>query len=316
MSMHHVRTLIVALTLCAGVLLSPVVASASTHYDPRFTQLDGIALGDSYSAGVGAGTPTGDCGRTDQSWAEKGFRSKDYMAGSMYLPGVFTQAACGGATISSVAATQLAAITKANDVATITVGGNDVGFASRVVACIVGTCPAKAMGIQPESGSWFELRAKLADLYIQIRSRMEQWGHLYVMTYPVFFGVDTQTCAGFTTEEQAAANAMATKLDDVIANAVADANRRLGGSFELVHLVDWRPNPALRIRNGYTVPVGAPGAGAKFDTFVDRDFGVCNTKGNVPTVSAATWHPTAQGYFRAAGRFFKALRFNQPPAIA
>jgi len=318
MSLHRVRTLIVALalTICAGVLLPPVAAGASTGFEPRVTHLNGIALGDSYSAGVGAGTSTGGCGRTDQSWAEKAFRSNAYMARSLYLPGDFTQAACGGATISSVTATQLSSITKAHDVATITVGGNDIGFAPRVVACMVGTCPPKSLGIQLESGSWFELRSKLTELYIQIRSRMAQWGHLYVMTYPVFFGVDTQTCAGFTTAEQAAANAMVTKLDDVIVNAVADANRRLGGFFELVHIVDWRPNPALRIRNGYTVPVGAPGYGTKFDTFVDRDFGVCNTKGNVPTVSAATWHPTAQGYFRAAGRFFTALRFNQPPAIA
>jgi len=164
--MHHVRTLIVALTICAGVLLPPVAAGASPRFEPRVTQLDGIALGDSYSAGVGAGTSAGGCGRTDQSWAEKAFRSNAYMAGSLYLPGDFTQAACGGATISSVTATQLSSITKAHDVATITVGGNDIGFAPRVVACMVGTCPPKSLGIQLESGSWFELRSKLTELYI------------------------------------------------------------------------------------------------------------------------------------------------------
>ena len=323
MSLCRLRSLFAIVTVCAGVLATTAVVAAvpagagqAASFDPRVTQLDGISLGDSYSAGVGAGTSNGVCGRTDQSWSEKAFRSQSYMAGSLYLPGLYTQAACGGATIAGVIAEQLSSISTANDVASITVGGNDIGFAPRVVACVLGTCPSKALGIQPETGTWFELRARLTALYMKIRSRMAQGGHLYVMTYPVFFGVDAATCAGFTTEEQAAANAMVTKLDDVIANAVVDANRRLGGFLDQVHLVDWRPNPALRIRKGYTVPEGVPGAGTRYDTFVDHDFGVCNTKGNVPTVSAATWHPTAKGYFRGAGRFFTALRTFQPPALA
>ena len=287
---------ILGVLLLIVVLLAPTAAGASgsLRFDPRITRLDVIALGDSYSAGVGAGAPVGECGRTGASWA----------------------VACGGATVASVSATQLPSVDSSRNVATITVGGNDIGFSRRVVQCVIGTCSAESLSIRPDSGTWFELRAKLTDLYMRIRSRMAQGGHLFVMTYPIFFGIDADTCAGFTTGEQAAANAMVTKLDDVIANAVSDANRRLGGFVESVHLVDWRPKPALRIRNGYTVPPGSTGAGTTFDTFEDRDFGVCNTRGNLPSVSGLTWHPTAQGYFRAAGRFFSTLRLNQPPALA
>jgi hypothetical protein len=142
------------------------------------------------------------------------------------------------------------------------------------------------------------------------------------MTYPIIFGpiifgIDPQTCFGFTTAEQAAANATVTKLDDVITNAVRDANRTIGaGRSGNVHLVDWRPPASTRIRDGYVVPAGLPGAGTTFDTFIDHDLGICNTKENVANVSGWTWHPTAQGYFRAARRFFNALRFHQPLPVS
>ena len=79
-----------------------------------------VALGDSYSAGVGAGGGTGTCFRGPRGYppllARRLGLDLDYRA-------------CLGATVSDVLGVQLDGLDAATELVTLTIGGNDAGFA-------------------------------------------------------------------------------------------------------------------------------------------------------------------------------------------
>ncbi|WP_147375459.1 SGNH/GDSL hydrolase family protein [Jiangella rhizosphaerae] len=90
-----------------------------------------VTLGDSYSSGLGAGGYLDDCDRTPQAW-------NNLVFGNAVTDR--TLLACSGAAIPDVAqqVQQLAAIPGAGDrLITVTVGGNDAGFADELVNCLV-----------------------------------------------------------------------------------------------------------------------------------------------------------------------------------
>jgi lysophospholipase L1-like esterase len=87
------------------------------------------ALGDSYAAGVGAGSYDGTkCMRSSKGYpalldSEKHIRLQ-------------ANATCAGATTSTVADTQLSTLNPGFELVTLTVGGNDLGFAALAVNCL------------------------------------------------------------------------------------------------------------------------------------------------------------------------------------
>src|SRR2546423_9450877 len=110
----------------AGMLAAATPAHAAT--------INYIALGDSYSSGVGAGgydPASGICERSPRSYTAL------WAAGH---PGTaFTSVACGGATTDDVLSKQVGALSSATTMVTITIGGNDAGFVSVVTTCLLGT---------------------------------------------------------------------------------------------------------------------------------------------------------------------------------
>src|SRR3978361_229533 len=102
---------LVSSTLLTLVVATPAHAATTTDY---------IALGDSYSSGVGAPGQSGLCLRGSSGYPAQWARRND--------PRSFTNLACGGATTSDVLSLQIPFLTAKADLVTITIGGNDAGF--------------------------------------------------------------------------------------------------------------------------------------------------------------------------------------------
>lgn len=92
-----------------------------------------VALGDSYASGEGlppyvAGA--GGCRRSTRSYPEL------LSSGGQEQFATMTSAACSGAVTGDVLATQVSALREGTTTVTLTVGGNDAGFATVVAACL------------------------------------------------------------------------------------------------------------------------------------------------------------------------------------
>ncbi|SDS17440.1 GDSL-like Lipase/Acylhydrolase family protein [Jiangella sp. DSM 45060] len=125
-------TLCVAAVVLIGAALGAAAdASAAETTDAADTPSAVITLGDSYSSGLGAGGYLDDCDRTPRAWNNLIFG--DAVSDRTLL-------ACSGARIAEVTqqVRQLEAIPGAGDrLITVTVGGNDAGFADELVNCLV-----------------------------------------------------------------------------------------------------------------------------------------------------------------------------------
>ncbi|WP_336712107.1 SGNH/GDSL hydrolase family protein [Arthrobacter sp. USHLN218] len=129
------------LAALSAVALAWAAASPAAAAEPK--AIDLVALGDSYSAGVGAGplqesplAPGSGCLVAAPGYAE----ALDQ------LPGVGTAvtAACSGATSRQVpdqvsAARQLGVLGKQTELVTLTAGANDVHYEGVIAACALGT---------------------------------------------------------------------------------------------------------------------------------------------------------------------------------
>src|SRR2546421_4894413 len=116
----------VLLGAVAGVLVAaPAHVASPVAY---------VAMGDSYSAGVGSGdydSSSGSCSRSPHSYTALWAASHPVSS--------FTSVACSGATTTDVLNNQLGALNAGTTFVTITIGGNDAGFVNVVTSCLFGT---------------------------------------------------------------------------------------------------------------------------------------------------------------------------------
>lgn len=193
------------LAVAAGVAVA-VPASAATT-------LSYAALGDSYSAGTGAGgydPATGLCARSPRSYAA--------LWATSHAVSHFDYAACFGATTDDVLGKQLGGLDAATNLVTITVGGNDAGFVDVVTTCILGTDGGCQLAVNLAKGyATSVLPAKLSHVYAAIRSRAPN-ARLIVVGYPRLFEL-TATCTvfGLDLAKRTALNGAADTLAGVLA---------------------------------------------------------------------------------------------------
>ena len=168
-----------------------------------FNKRDGVvwaALGDSYSAGEG-GAITGGSGNRDVTNAYA-FDALASLQGAH--DGVRMEwGACGGAVVRQVVgdanttAKTLDAALGAN-IVSVTMGGNDAGFADVAKECLFHDCQALKDGHlfntsdpdlagKPAAEQWQVLETKLENGYRTIAQKMAKGGHLYVLEYPLPF---------------------------------------------------------------------------------------------------------------------------------
>ncbi|KQM60854.1 SGNH/GDSL hydrolase family protein [Agreia sp. Leaf210] len=135
---------VVAGALVTGSVLTASVASAAPAPGvPEVTAgLDYVALGDSYSAGLGltpsTGLPTPECGQSAVN-----FPHQVATAYGLNL----TDVTCSGAETGDITvdsqfgniSPQIAALSADTDVVTLTIGGNDLGFTDVIQTCLAQT---------------------------------------------------------------------------------------------------------------------------------------------------------------------------------
>ncbi|MCE0768591.1 SGNH/GDSL hydrolase family protein [Pseudonocardia kujensis] len=223
-----------------------------------------VALGDSYAAGVGAppdGT-SGACARSTGSYPAR-------FAAATH-PASFTSVACSGATTAGVLRDQVSGVTKNTDLVTLTVGGNDTGFAPVLARCT--TAPDDAACDRAvragERVARYVLPSALAVVLGTVHVRAPG-AKVVVLGYPRLFGAGKGCPLNRVRSARIDAGA------DVLNDRIAETAQRFGATF-----VDVRAAFAahgLCSAAPWIVAPGGPGA----------------------------YHPTATGYVRG---YLPALR--------
>jgi lysophospholipase L1-like esterase len=196
------RTATVLATLVTTSLLSLALAAPA-----QAASVDYVALGDSYSSGVGASGQSGTCLRSNNSYAAKWAAQNS--------PSSFQFLACSGATTDDVLKTQAPAIKSGADLISITIGGNDAGFAPTVITCL--TSSESACAAKVASGKTYvanTLPGKLDATYQAIRAKAPD-ARVVVLSYPLIFDTASVICE-MSINKRKALNSGAVALDEMI----------------------------------------------------------------------------------------------------
>ncbi|WBC17008.1 SGNH/GDSL hydrolase family protein [Micromonospora sp. WMMA1998] len=246
---RRVRTALAAvLAAVLGAVLLPGAARAAT--------VNYVALGDSYSSGVGAGPyDFSTCLRSQKSYAP--------LWAAAHAVTSFRFPACGGAVTADVRNNQVGQLSASTTLVTITIGGNDAGFADVMTSCRFGStssCESAVAGAKAFATA--TLPGRLDATYAAIRERAPN-ARLVVLGYPRLF--ETGYCGLL---------AMSSYKRTIL-------------------------NQAADVLNGVT----ADRAGAAGATFVDArpyftGHGVCAAEPWIRDVSGVieAYHPNASGY--------------------
>jgi lysophospholipase L1-like esterase len=210
---RHVPPLLAALALLAATLVALGAAPPAQAAAPSY-----VALGDSYASGLGTRSYVDEssCKRSGSAYPRLVADAKGYTLDFQ---------ACSGATVPTVTGNQLAALSGSTSYVSISVGGNDAGFADVLTECATpawaGDCDSAIDGAQSYiSGT---LPGALSALYADIRSRAPS-ATVVVVGYPrVFMGEDCNALTWFSPEEQTRLNATADQLNGVLSSAASGA---------------------------------------------------------------------------------------------
>jgi lysophospholipase L1-like esterase len=179
-------------------------------------ELEYAAVGDSFAAGTGAGSYlTGSpCYQSSKSYPK--LLDADRKAKLLLAPSDF--AACSGAsTVETV--TQVSGISITANVVTVTVGGNDVGFADVMRECF-GLFPTSSCQSSIDTGAAIaasqDFRDDVAGVITAIRNRTEPDAKVIVAGYPLLF--DSNSSYAWADE----VNAETAVLNDVIESVAID----------------------------------------------------------------------------------------------
>src|SRR3954454_13622958 len=176
-----------------------------------------VALGDSYSSGVGTRTYISDgssCRRSVYAYPSLIAAARAYSLNFR---------ACSGAKVADVRNTQLSALSASTSYVTISVGGNDAGFADVLTECALpgwaSNCNGAVDGAQRYIAN--TLPGSLASLYSSIRS-LAPSAKVVVVGYPrLFNGEDCNALTWFSPSDESQLNATADLMNRTLAAAAA-----------------------------------------------------------------------------------------------
>ena len=195
--------------LLAPLLLQPAQAAAPAY----------VALGDSYSSGTGTRSYIADgtsCQRSTSAYPSLIAAARGYALNFR---------ACSGATIPDVTNTQLGALTSATSYVSISVGGNDAGFADVLTECAQPWWSSNCDRAINTAQSFINntLPSRLTTLYSSIRSRSPH-ARVVVVGYPrIFNGEDCNAFTWFSPAEESRLNQTADLLNSRLASAASAA---------------------------------------------------------------------------------------------
>ncbi|MEQ7125501.1 SGNH/GDSL hydrolase family protein [Actinopolymorpha sp. B11F2] len=189
-----------------GFAVGSVLVGSPAHAAPAYT-----ALGDSYSSGVGTRSYYDDgttCKRSPYAYP---------VLDAARLGAALTFAACSGAKVSDVRRNQLGGLSASTHYVTVSVGGNDAGFAPVIIKCAQ-PWPTTCWGAIDNSQAFIRntLPGLLDGLYSAIRNAAPH-ARVVVVGYPrLFNGEECNLAARISPGEQAELNATADLLATTI----------------------------------------------------------------------------------------------------
>ena len=245
----------------AAAALPALTAAADAAVIPRsaLPAIRYVALGDSYSSGLGSGDyyrSGGSCERSPGAYPA--------LWAAASHPASYISEACSGATIGSVLRSQLIALNKATTLVSITIGGNDVGFGPVMSTCVIlptSFCVHVVTAAEAEIRS--VLPGRLNELLAAVSADAPD-ARVVVMGYPEPYDLSrSASCIGLSATDRTDLDQAAAQLDmqllaaaDRYGDGFADVRSAFGGhqicdSHSWMNSVDWldigasyHPNPA------------------------------------------------------------------------
>ena len=230
-----------------------------------------VALGDSYSAGVGAGGSTsgGSCDRSTNAYPA-------LWAGT-HSPASFTFAACSGATTSDVQSSQVATLSSGTTLVSMTIGGNDAGFSSVMETCVLESTSSCVAAVNTAKNFvQTQLPGKL-DATLQAIHAHAPNAAVKLLGYPDFYDTSVSFCIGLSRTDHTALNGAADALDTALSAAAGRDNatfvdvranfagHELCDSNEWLHSISWpigdSYHPKAAGQSGAYLPAFASAAG-------------------------------------------------------
>ena len=206
--MRHLssRAVRLATVVCVAFALAAPAAFAADRY---------VALGDSFSSGVGTGS------YTLSSSCKRSVYAYPYLVSQQRPNTALTFVACSGATTTDLMANQIQSVTPDTAVVTVTIGGNDIHFADLIVQCTLGDCSAALDAARTSLAATLDPR--LDTVYTAIRSQVPFSSKVVVLGYPrEFNSLGCLGTLGISSTERTKANQLAEALDGVIAARATD----------------------------------------------------------------------------------------------
>ncbi|HEX8159700.1 MAG TPA: SGNH/GDSL hydrolase family protein [Solirubrobacteraceae bacterium] len=190
-----------------------VAPAAATRY---------VALGDSYSSGVGTRTYY-------ESTCQRSVYAYPYLLHNAHSAWTFVNATCSGAKTGDILNTQYTSLTSGTDWVTYTIGGNDAGFSDVIFECAQpwwsSDCNGAIDGAQAYIKNTLPGRLDLVNNKIKSRSPSAK---VIVLDYPhLFQGEDCNAGTFFSPDEETRLNQTA----DMLRTQISAAATRAGANF-------------------------------------------------------------------------------------
>jgi lysophospholipase L1-like esterase len=182
-----------------------------------------VAVGDSVAAGVGAPPYLDpDCLRSANGYPA-------LLAATTEHPTSSRSEACAGATTADVVSGQLDGLSRQTRLVTVTVGGNDLEFGSRMTTCMQGS-DADCASVVDDAKAFTtgQLPARLDEVYRAVRQRAPR-AEIVTTGYPRFFET-TPECAAVPPASLAKRKAL-NETVDLLNVVIARQSRHAGARF-------------------------------------------------------------------------------------
>jgi lysophospholipase L1-like esterase len=204
----------------AGAL---VLAAATSPAASASSGVNYVALGDSYSSGLGAGSyisSSGSCDRSTKAYPEQW--------AAQHSPTSFVSVACAGATTADVIDSQASALSASTTLVSITIGGNDAGFSTVMETCVLSSTSTCVSAVtKAETFVSSDLPGLLNSTLAKIRADAPS-ARIVVLGYPDLYDLARSgSCIGLSTQDRTALNGGADALD----SALSAAASRYGDTF-------------------------------------------------------------------------------------
>jgi lysophospholipase L1-like esterase len=194
------------------------VAALSLAFAAQAMATKYVALGDSYSSGTGTRT-------FFEPSCQRSVSAYPYLLHEAHPSWEFVDAACSGATTSSLLSSQVSSVTSTTNWVTYTIGGNDAGFSSVITECALPSWFSDCNGAIDSAQNIIEntLPGRLDEVNDAIKANAPN-AKVIVLDYPrLFNGEDCNALTFFSSAEETRLNETADQLKNVISAAATRA---------------------------------------------------------------------------------------------